>query len=205
MGDIMEELRYPEYAPTPGSSPVAPRNPIPGPEVCYDYRPSRPVDSTQETIPDGPSAAVSTSSGVAVYPPPFNNPTPATSYLVPGLPLSSSVANRIADPAPRTKCKNKGNMQSTSRQLRKYQENLQIEAFQGTSTLLTAARPIRGVGVGQRHHCNKCNASYARPSGLNRHYKDKHTAWMACHLCKSEFSLGRLYKFTEHLQTCPGA
>lgn len=195
------DLRYPEYAPTPDGSPVAPKNPIPGPQVCYDYRPSRPVDP----IPDGPSAAVSTSPGVAGYPPPFNNPTPATSYLVPGLSLSSSVANRIVDPALRTTCKNEGNRQPTSQKRRKHQENLQVEAFHDTSTFLTAIRPIRGVGVDQRHQCNKCNASYARPSGLNRHYKDKHSAWMACHRCNSEFSLGRMYKFTEHLQTCPGA
>lgn len=195
MGDITEDPRYSEYLPTPGGSPVVPRNPIPGLEVCYDYQPSRPVDPIHETIPDGTSAAVSTSPGVAVYPPPFN-PTPGT-CLVPGHPLSSSLVNRTVVPAPRTTCQNKRNRRSTSRHLTK--------AYQGTPTPLTAARPIRGVGVDQRHQCNKCNASYARPSGLNRHFKDKHSAWMTCNRCKSEFSWGRMYKFTEHLKTCPSA
>ena len=122
-GDITKDPRYPEYAPTPSGSPVAPRNPITGPGVCYDYQPSRPVEPTQETIADGTNAAVSTSPGVAVYPLPFNL-TPGT-YLVPGHPLSYSLVNHSVVPVPRTTCQNR---QPTSRQLGK--------AFQGTPTSL---------------------------------------------------------------------
>jgi hypothetical protein len=191
----MEDPRCPEYAPTLSGSPVAPRNPTHGSEVCYDYQPPRPVEPTQETIPDGSSAAVSTSPGVAMHPPPFD-PTPGT-HFVPGHPLSSPVINRSVVPAPCTAYQNEGNKQPTSRRLGK--------AFRGTSTSLTAARLIRGVGGDQRHQCKKCNANYARSSGLNRHHKDKHSAWMTCNRCNSKFSRGRLYKFTEHLKTCPGA
>ena len=189
---------YSEYAPTPGDFSISSQIAIPRPEVHYDYQLSRfrPADPTQEPISNGTDAAGSASHGVAVYPPPFNL-TPG-SYLVPGHPLSSSLVNHSVVSTARTTYQNeRKSRQYTSRQLG--------QAHEDAPTLLTTAGPIRGVGVNQRHQCTKCNASYVRLSGLNRHYKDKHSAWMACDRCSSEFSLGRMYKFTEHLETCPGA
>lgn len=197
-GDATKDPAYLEYAPAPGSFSIAPQNPIPGPEIHYGYQPSRvgPDDPAQEPIPDGTIAAGSPLHDVAVYPPPFNL-TPG-SYLVPGHSLSSSLVNRSLVPTAHTTHQNeRKSRQSASRQLG--------QAHEDTPSSLTTAGPIRGVGENQRHQCTKCNASYVRLSGLNRHYKDKHSAWMACHRCSSEFSLGRMYKFTEHLQTCPGA
>src|SRR6266702_2780352 len=191
------DIRYLEYAPTPGGFPIAPRNSIPRQEVRYDYQPPGHGDPIQEPITDGPPAAVTASPEVAVYPSPFNQ-TPGM-YLVSGHPLSSSPVNRGVIPPARTTYQNEMNLQSTSRQ--------PGQTYQDTPTFSNTAGPIRGVGVDQhssRHQCTKCDASYARFSGLNRHYKDKHTARMACRHCNSKFSLGRMYKFTEHLQTCPG-
>lgn len=195
-GDITKDT-HSEYAPTPGDFPIAPRDPILQPEVRYNYQPSGLVDPTQEPIPDGIIAAASASPGVAVYPlPPFN--ASPRSYPVPSNPLPLSLANHsVVIPTARTTSRNKKNRQSAARKIG--------QTYQDTPALLTAAGPVRGVGVEHRHQCTKCNASYVWLSGLNRHLKDKHSPWMTCNGCRSEFSWGRMYKFTEHLQTCPGA
>lgn len=180
-----------EYALTPSGFPVVPRNSNPRPEAHYDYQPPRHGDPIQEPTPNGNPSRVITSPDMAVYPPSFNQTLGA--YLISGRPYSSSLVNRSAIPPTHTTHKNKESRQSS---------------LLGQTYQATTVGPIRGVGVDQRlsrHQCTMCDASYARPSGLNRHYKDKHMAWMACHHCNSEFSLGRMYKFTEHLQTCPGA
>ena len=185
-----------EYTQTPGGFPMALRNSIPWPKVRYDYRPPGHGDPIQEPIPDGPPTAVTASPGMEVYPPPFNQ-TPGA-RLVSSHPLSSSLVNSDVVPPARTAYQKKGNGKP-SRQLR--------QTYQDTPTLSNTAGPIRGVGVDQhpsRQQCTMCDASYARLSGLNRHYKDKHTARMACRHCNSKFSLGRMYRFTEHLQKCPG-
>ncbi|KAF8266621.1 hypothetical protein EI94DRAFT_174144 [Lactarius quietus] len=172
-----------------GDFSIASRNPIPRPELRYDHQPgaSRHVDPNQEPILGGTIAA---SPKVAACLPPFN-PTPR-GYPVPSHPLSSTPVNRSIVPNPRRTYQNEGKRRSTSRKLG--------QTYQGPPTLLSTS-----VGADKRHQCTKCNASYVRPSGLTRHYKDKHSAWMACPRCNSEFSLGRMYKFVEHLQSCPGA
>ena len=188
--DITIDARYDlEYTQTPGASPIVPRNTIPRLEVRYDEPPGH-GDPIQEPIPNGTPAAVTASPGVAVYPPSFNQSLEA--YLISGHPLSSSLGNRGVIPPADTTHHNEESRRSTLSQL-----------LDQTNT----AGLTRGAGVNHpsRHQCTECDASYARLSGLNRHYKDKHMTWMTCRRCNSEFSLGRMYKFTEHLETCTGA
>lgn len=190
--DIRIDPQYSEYAPTPDGFPIAPRNPIP------HYQPPGHGDLIQEPKLDGSTAAAIASRGhsVAVYPPSFDQ-VPRT-CLISDHPLSPSPVNQGVIPLAHTTYQTEGNGQSTCRQT--YRDAPRFP----TNT----AGTTRGGGANQhpsRHQCTICDASYARSSGLNRHYKDKHRAWMACRRCDSEFSLGRMYKFTEHLQTCPGA
>ena len=200
--DTARDPRYSEYAPTPARGfPEAPRSPIPQPDERYGHQPPGYDDPMQGSIPHGatPAEVRSTaSSGGVVYPPPFN-PTP---YLVSDHPLSSPLLNHGVIPPIRagTTYPSDGNGHSTS------QAGL---ACRDTPTILTTAGPIQGIGVDQhpdrhKNKCTMCRASYARPSELNRHVKDKHMAWMACHHCNAEFSSGRMYKFTQHLQKCTG-
>ncbi|KAI9433955.1 hypothetical protein H4582DRAFT_958833 [Lactarius indigo] len=195
--------RYLEYAPTPaGGFHVTPRNWIPRPEVRYDYQLPGHGDPIQVPIPADAPCAVTAPPGVAVYPSLFNQTFEA--YPVSGnrSAFSSSPVNRGDIPPARAAHQNEGNVgKSASRQLGR--------SYPDTATLSNSTGLVRGAGGDQlehpsRHRCRECDASYARLSGLNRHYKDKHTAWMACHHCNSRFSFGRKYKFTEHLQTCPG-
>lgn len=182
-----------EYAQIPGSFPIVPRNSNTRPEARYDYQTLGPGDPIQELMSNGTPPIVIASPDVAgrpVHPPSFNQTLGA--YLTSGHPLSSPLENRGIVPPTHMTHKNKEGQQP--RLLGKtYQAN--------------TVGPIRGAGVDQRagrHQCTLCDASYVRPSALNRHYKDKHMAWMACPHCDSEFSWGRMYKLTEHLQTCPG-
>lgn len=190
--DIPIEPRYDlQYAPTPSGLPIVPQNSIPRPRV-YDYRPHGHSGLIQEPIPNNPWATVIASPDImAVHPPSFNQTLVA--HVVSGHPLSSSLVNGGVIPPAHATHQNDESTQSTLRRL-----------LGQTST----AGLIQGAGVTEhksRHQCTMCNASYTRLSGLNRHYKDKHMARMACRHCKSKFSLGRMYKFKEHLQTCPGA
>ena len=197
--DTTDALRYVEYVPTHSGFPIAPINLIPRPDERCDHRPPAGHDDPmQESIPDGTPAALrfTACSGLAVYPPPLN-PTP---YLLSGHPLSSPLLNHgVIPPAcGGTSYQNEGNGPSTS------QVGL---TYQDTPALLTTAGPIQRTGVDQylgRHKCTMCRASYARPSELNRHVKDKHTPWVACDNCNAKFSSGRMYKFTQHVQTCTG-
>ncbi|KAN0131188.1 hypothetical protein V8E53_010993 [Lactarius tabidus] len=180
-----------EYAQTPSDFLIVPRNSNPRSEASYGYQPPGHGDPIQEPIPNNTPPIVIATPNVAVHLPSFNQ-TLGT-YLTSGHPLSSSLVNCGIIPPTHTTHNNE-----ESRQTRL------LDPTYPTNTV----RPIRRAGVDQRlsrHQCSMCDASYLRPSGLNRHYKDKHMAWMACHHCNSEFSLGRMYKFTEHLQTCPGA
>ncbi|KAH9057107.1 hypothetical protein EDB83DRAFT_1068501 [Lactarius deliciosus] len=197
--DITIDPRYLEYAPTSDSFQMASRNSISRPEVHYDYQLPGHGDPIQGSIRDG-LPAVTTLPGVAVYPSPFNQTFGA--YPVSGQrgTLSSTPVNRGDIPPACSACQAEGNGQP-SQQLG--------QSYQDTPTFSNPAGPVQGAGGDQlehpiRHRCRECDASYARLSGLNRHYKDKHTAWMACRYCNSKFSLGRMYKFTEHLQKCPG-
>ena len=189
--DITLEPRYDlEYAPTPSGFPIVPQNSLPPPRV-YDYQPRVHSGPIQEAIPNNPCATVIASPDTAVHPPSFNQTLVA--HVVSSHPLSSSLVNGGVIPPTHTTHQNDESPQSTLRRL-----------LGQTST----ARLIQGTGITEhksRYQCTMCNASYARRSGLNRHYKDKHMARMACRHCKSKFSLGRMYKFKEHLQTCPGA
>jgi hypothetical protein len=177
-----------EYAPTPSGFPIVPRSLVPRPGLRYDYQPPGHGDLIQEPIPP---QKIITSPDVAVYPPSFNQTLGA--YLTSGHPLSSSLVNSGIIPHTHTTHKNEESQQSR---------------LLGQTDQTNTVEPIQGARVNQRasrHQCTMCDASYLRPSGLNRHYKDKHMAWMTCYHCNSEFSLGRMYKFTEHLLTCPGA
>ncbi|KAH9057634.1 hypothetical protein EDB87DRAFT_1578525 [Lactarius vividus] len=169
--------RHLEYAQIPGGFSIALRNSTPRPQVLCDPGHGGPI---QEPIPEGLPATVAASPGAAMYPPFGQTPW--------------------AYPPARTACQKGENRRSTSRQ--------HGQTYRDTPTFSDTAGPTRSVGVDQhlsRHQCTECDASYARLSGLNRHYKDKHSARMACRRCNSEFSLGRVYTFTEHLKTCPGA
>ncbi len=164
----------------------------------YDYQPSGHSDTTQEPIPGAPPTVVTASPRGTVYLPPFTQ-TPGV-YPVSGRPLPPSLVNCGVIPPTHTTYQNEGNGQSISRQLG--------QTYQDTPTFSATAEPIRGMGVDQhpsRYQCTRCDHDYAQISGLNRHFMDKHAAWMVCSGCNSEFSLGRVYKYTEHLQTCPGA
>lgn len=183
-GDVTMDPQYLEYAPTPSGLSITPRHDGP----------------TQGLILGASPVAATASPGVtvAVYPPSFNQAS--GTYLISDHSPSSSLVNRDVVPPANTTNQNEGNGQSTSRRLG--------QTYKDTPPLFNTAGPIRGVGVNQhpsRHQCTVCDASYARLSGLSRHYKDKHMAWMACRRCNTKFSLGRMYQFTEHLQTCPGA
>ncbi|KAH9042987.1 hypothetical protein EDB84DRAFT_887293 [Lactarius hengduanensis] len=199
--DTTIDPRYLEYAPTSGGFQIAPQNTIP--EVRCDYQLPGYGDPIQEPIPESGIPAVTALPGVAVYMSPFNQTFGA--YPVSGQrdTLSSTPVHRGDIPPACTAYQSEGNGQSTSRQLG--------QSYQDTPEFFYSAGPVRDAGGDQLEHpsrqsyrCRECDASYARLSGLNRHYKDKHTAWMACRHCNSKFSLGRKYKFTEHLQTCPG-
>ncbi|KAH9171473.1 hypothetical protein EDB89DRAFT_1971353 [Lactarius sanguifluus] len=193
---------FPSHPSQPSHLSMTSRNSISRPEVRYDYQLPGHGDPIQGPILNG-LPAVTALPGVAVYPSPFNQ-TFGT-YPVSGQPgtgtLSSTPVNRGDIPPACTACQTEGNGQSFSQQLG--------QSYQDTPTFSNSAGPVQGAGGDQlehpiRHRCRECDASYARLSGLNRHYKDKHTAWMACRHCNSKFSLGRMYKFTEHLQKCPG-
>ena len=191
MSGIQIDPRYNfEYAQIPSGFPIVSRNSNPRPEARYDYQPLRHGDPIREQIPNGTLPIVTASPDVAVYPSSFNQILGA--YLTSGHPLSSPLGKPGIVPPTHTTHKNK--------------ERQQPRLFDGTYQTNTVG-PIRGAGVDQRasrHQCTLCDASYVRPSALNRHHKDKHMAWMACPHCDSEFSSGRMYKFTEHLETCPG-
>ena len=197
-GDITIDSRYLECSPTPGGFPIAGRNTTPRQEVRY-HQPSGHDDITQDPIPEGTPAAVTTSPGAAMYPPYFD-PVPGaySGHLVSGHPSSSSLVNSgIVLPA-NSAHQNEGNGLSTSRLL------LTSQSYQDTLTLSTTAVPILGVEVDQhpnRHQCTVCDAKYAWPSGLNRHYKDVHLPWISCDFCGLEFSSGRRYLLTKHLET----
>ncbi|KAF8267545.1 hypothetical protein EI94DRAFT_1312021 [Lactarius quietus] len=190
--DITIDPRYDlEYSSTPDGFPIVPQNSLPRTE---ESQPPGHGDPIQEPMPKGTPAVVTASPGVTVCPPFFNQTLGA--YLAPSQPLSSSRVKSGDIPPAHTNPQSEDNRQSTFRQLLG-------QTYQANTTV-----PIRGPGVNQhvgRHKCTICDASYTRLSGLNRHYKDKHLAWMPCRRCNSEFSLGRMYKFTEHLQSCPGA
>jgi hypothetical protein len=186
--DITVESHYLEYAPTPSGFPIVPQNSIPR---VHDSQPRGHGGPIQEPIPNNPFAAVIASPDMAMHPTSFNQTLVA--HVVSGHPLSSSLVNGGLIPPAHMTHQNDENTQSTFGRL-----------LGQTST----AGLIQGAGVTEhpsRHQCTMCDASYTRLSGLNRHYKDKHMARMACRRCKSKFSLGRMYKFKEHLQTCPGA
>jgi hypothetical protein len=197
-GDITIDPRYVDCAPLDGL-PIAPRNPIPRLEVRYDYQPSGLGygDTNQEPIPNGTPAAVTASPGVAMYPPPFNQlevPGAYSGYHVSDHPSSSSLVNRGVVLPAHPVYQNEGNGLSSSRQL-------PGQAYQDTPTS-SATSSIAGP-IDQhtgRHQCTMCVASYARLSALNRHNKDKHTAWRACALCGFRFSSGRGYILTRHLE-----
>ena len=70
---------------------------------------------------------------------------------------------------------------------------------QDTPTLSATVGPIDPQP--SRHQCTLCVASYTRLSGLNRHHKDVHLPWISCDHCGLEFSSGRRYLFTRHLET----
>ena len=178
-----------EYAQIQSGFQIVPPNSNPRPEARYDYQPGH-GDPFQEPITIGTPPIVIASPDVAVHPPSFNQTLGA--YLTSGHPLSSPLGNRGIVPPTHT--------------THKIKESQQPRLLDGTYQTNTVGS-IRGAGVDQRasrHQCTLCDASYVRPSALNRHHKDKHMAWMACPHCDSEFSSGRMYKFTEHLETCPG-
>ncbi|KAN0131611.1 hypothetical protein V8E53_010453 [Lactarius tabidus] len=185
-----------EYVPTLSDFPIVPRNSNPLPEARHHYQPPGHGDPIQGPVPNSTPPRVIALPDVAMYPPSLNQ-TLGGAYLTSGHPLSSSLINRgSVHPAHKNK---------ESRQTRLLDQTYPTYP---TNTVGPIRPRIRRAGVDQRlsrHQCTMCDASYLRPSGLNRHYKDKHMTWMACHHCNSEFSLGRMYKFTEHLQTCPGA
>ncbi|KAH9001754.1 hypothetical protein EDB92DRAFT_98946 [Lactarius akahatsu] len=165
-----------EYTPTSDGFQIASRNSIPRPEVRYDHQLPGHGDPIQGPIRDG-LPAVTALPGVAVYPSPFNQTFGA--YPVSGQrgTLSSTPVNRGDIPPACTACQTEGNGRSASQQLG--------QSYQDTPTSSNSAGPVQGAGGDQleypsRHRCRECDASYARLSGLNRHYKDKHTAWMAC-------------------------
>ncbi|KAH9057637.1 hypothetical protein EDB87DRAFT_1003513 [Lactarius vividus] len=194
---------FPSHPPQPAHLSIAPRNPILRPEVRYDYQLPGRGDPIQEPMLGSGIPAVTASPGVAVYLSPFNQTFGA--YPVSGQrdTLSPTPVNRGDIPPACTAYshRNEGNGESASRRL--------DQSYRDTPIFSNSAEPVRDAGGDQlehssRHRCRECDASYAQLSGLNRHYKDKHTAWMTCYHCNSRFSSGRKYKFTEHLQTCPG-
>ena len=154
----------------------------------YDY-PSGHGDTTHELIQDSPPTAITASPGGIVYLP---------FHFVSGPPNHPPVGRGVIPPTSVT-YENEGNGQSTSRKL--------CQTYQGAPTSFTTPGPIPGVSADQhpsRYQCTKCGANFARRAALNRHHKDKHRPWLVCPGCSSEFSSGRMYRFTEHRQTCSG-
>lgn len=197
-GDTTMGPRFLKYIPSPGGFPtrfpIAARNPIPRPDVLYDYQPSRHVDTNQEPVPDGTPAVDTASPGVTVYPPPFNQTLGG--YLVSDPAFSYSLVNRVVTPPSRTTFQTEGSGQPTFRQ--------PGQTDQGTPTLSVPSGPIRGVTVDQnprRHQCTMCDADYSLVSGLNRHLTEKHIPWMSCDFCDFQYPLGRKYLLTRHLET----
>ena len=154
----------------------------------YDY-PSGQGGTTHELITDSPHTAVTASPGGVVYLP---------FHFASGPPNHLPVDRGVIPPSP-VAYENEGNGQSTSRQL--------CQTYQGTPTSSTTPGPIPGVSADQhpsRYQCTECRANFARRAALNRHHKDKHRPRLVCPGCNSKFSLGRMYRFTEHRQTCSG-
>ncbi len=199
--------RYLGWAPPPGSIPITPRSSISQRELCDGHQFLVRGSSTQERLLDNCPAAVTTSPGVEVCLPPFNQaPGRTTSSLVTAsghIPSPSLINGDVISPThAANENLNKGNWLPTSLQLN--------QSYQGNLTSSNSGKPIdwQGVGVDQftsHHQCNMCSARYTQLSGLNRHYKEKHMPWMSCRHCNFRFSSGRMYNFTKHLQTCPGA
>ena len=182
--DITVVPRSLEYAPGPDGFQIAPQNPIPQPEVRYDCQTPGHDDPIQEP-PDGTPAAI--------YPSPFKRvPLAYPGYLVGHPPSSSLVNSGVVLPAHPT-YQNEGNGPST--------RQLLGQTYQDTPTLSATAGPIDQRPTRSRHQCTVCDASYARLSGLNRHYKDVHFPWISCDFCGLEFSSGRRYLLTRHLKT----
>ena len=155
----------------------------------YDY-PSGHGDTTHELIPDSAPTAVTASPEIVHLP----------FHFVSGPSNHPPVDHGVIPPVPAT-YQNEGNGESTSRQL--------SQTYQGTLTSSNTPGQISGVSADQhtsRYQCteSQCGANFARRAALNRHHKDKHGPRLVCPGCNSKFSLGRMYRFAEHRQTCPG-
>jgi hypothetical protein len=176
---MVSRSRSLEYAPAPDGFQIAPRNSITPPVVRYDYQNPGHGGEPIQRLSDG--------TPTAMYPPPFKQvPGAYSGYLVSG--HRPSVNSGVVLPARQ----NEGDGLSVSQQLLG-------QTHQVTPTLSATARPIdQGPS---RHQCTMCDASYARLSGVNRHYKDVHLPWISCDFCGLEFSSGRRYLLTRHLET----